>query len=103
VLVFLFQTVRALFAIAIIHSDGPNTHPFALVYVDDPDDPNKSYDDGVIYIRTRCVPAAKTEDLSETDTDRGIKDKFLEAIGDQFDPEKLTFLVKPHEGIGLKN
>jgi len=100
VLVFLFQTVRALFAIAIIHSDGPNTHPFALVYVDDPDDPNKSYDDGVIYIRTRCVPAAKTEDLSETDTDRDVKAKCLQAIGDKFDPAELTFFVKTHTFTG---
>lgn len=98
VLVFLFQTVHALFAIAFIHSDGPNARPFASVYVHDPDsDPNKSYDDGVIYIRTRrAVPAAEIEDFSETDTDKDVKNKFLQAIGDKFDPEELTLFVKPH-------
>ena len=90
--------MHALFAIAFIHSDGPNARPFASVYVHDPDsDPNKSYDDGVIYIRTRrAVPAAEIEDFSETDTDKDVKNKFLQAIGDKFDPEELTLFVKPH-------
>jgi hypothetical protein len=67
------------------------------VYVHDPDnDPNKSYDDGVIYIRTRrAVLAENIEDFSETDTDRDVKDNFLQEIGDKFDPEELSFFVKP--------
>lgn len=82
----------------IIHSDGPNTRPFDLVYVHDPEsDPNKSYDGGVICIRTRrAVPASEIEDFSEADTDRDVKDKFLQAIGNKFDPEELTLFVKPH-------
>lgn len=93
----LFQTVRALFVIDIIHNNSPNTRPFS-VYVHDPNnDPNKGYDNGVIYIRTRrAVPAEEIEDFSETDTDRDIKDNFLQAIGDKFDPQELTFFAKPH-------
>ena len=66
----------------------------ASVYVDDP---NKTYEDGVIYIRTRrAVAAQKIEDLSETDVDRAFKDNFLLAMGNGFDPKELTFLVKRH-------
>lgn len=84
--------MRIFFAISIFRNDSPNTRLFVSVYVDDP---NKTYEDGVIYIRTRrAVATQKIEDLSETDIDRALKNNFLLAMGNGFDPKELTFLVK---------
>ena len=61
------------------------------MYVHDPG-PKKSYDDGVIYIRTRYV-------VSKTDTDKEVKEKLLQdivvryIIRSFFRPAFLTFLV----------
>ncbi|KAF8342503.1 hypothetical protein F5887DRAFT_1076105 [Amanita rubescens] len=88
------DAMRIVFVIAIFRNDSPNTRLFVSVYVDDP---NKSYDDGVIYIRTRrAVAAQQIEELSETDVDRAFKNNFLLAMGKRFDPKELTFLVKRH-------
>jgi hypothetical protein len=86
--------VRIVFSVAIFRNDSPNTCLSVSVYVDDP---NKTYKDGVIYLRTRrAVSAQQIEDLSETDVDRALKNNFLLAMGNRFDPKELTFLVKRH-------
>ena len=90
---FPFQTVRVVFPLLLLTTITLTRALFVSVYVHDPG-PNKSYDDGVIYMRTRrAVATQRAEDLSETYSDKEIKDRFLQAIGDKFDPKEL---IKRH-------
>lgn len=67
--------------------------PLPDIYVPDG---KSGYETGVIWVRTRRrVTAEGIESLNEIEADRIVKRRFLEAIGEGFDENRMVFFAKP--------